>query len=87
VPNLQSMIGTMIWASIPKWGKEPTKEYKLHGVETSGLWLESQSLTEAVLGKRAAAETTTVLFVPFCQIDFVVGEVEQPALSEKSFGL
>ena len=35
----------------------------------------------------AASEKTLVLFVPFSQIEFVVGIADTPSLSEKAFGL
>jgi hypothetical protein len=61
----------------------------LHGVESGGLWVESQTLTNAFLARvgLASAPKTAVFFLPFHQISFVLDSLNVPSLSEKAFGV
>ena len=88
MPNLSEMIGNTVIASVPFLQEDPLL-FKLHGMEQSGLWLESQEITEELLEKLGlpAAQNTVVLFVPFAQIRCVFGNVDSPALSREAFGL
>lgn len=62
---------------------------RLHKVEESGIWVESQSFNETMLQKfdMAASATTLVLFIPFSGIEFIVASVSSISLSEAAFGL
>jgi len=62
---------------------------KLHAVETSGIWIESQDFTDAMMKKMqlTASATTLILFVPFQSIEFIVGSKNSLCLSERAFGL
>ena len=85
--NFSQMIGQNIRAIIPYFGGTTLEIVTLHGVETGGLWLESQKATNDFLTKIGAqtAPKTLVFFVPYNQITFVLGSVETPSLNEKSF--
>ncbi len=88
--SLHGLIGSTIRAMIPIWSPDQTpQDFKLHGVEAGGLWLESQDLTDKLLSDLgiAAAPKTVVLFVPYQHIHFVVGLVDQSSLSEEALGL
>ena len=88
-PRLKSMVGEMIIARIPALDQDELSLVKLHGIEANGLWIESQDFTDSMMKKcnLAASSTTTVLFVPFSSIDFIVGAYRSLALSETAFGL
>lgn len=88
-PSLRNLIGTVIMASVPIL-KEPNerddfKKFKLHAVESAGLWLESQEITNEILDKEqmVASPGTLVLFIPFDKINLIVGAVAVPSFSEK----
>ena len=83
------MIGKFIVARIPVLDGENMALVRLHKVEESGIWVESQSFNETMLQKfgMAASATTLVLFVPFSGIEFIVSSVSSIALSETAFGL
>jgi hypothetical protein len=49
----------------------------LRGVDEHGLWLESEELTNELLGaKRPAGSVTPMLFTPFAQLEFVIGALD-----------
>jgi|HubBroStandDraft_2_1064218.scaffolds.fasta_scaffold291696_1 hypothetical protein len=88
--SLQGLVGSVIQAVIPIWSHDSVvREFKLHGVEAGGLWLESQELTDNILKALgiATAPKTVALFVPYHHVQFVVGLVDQSSLSEKALGL
>lgn len=86
---LKSMVGEIIMARIPALDKEDMVLVKLHKVETTGVWIESQDFTETVMSRCAiaASRTTVLMFVPFQGIDYILGSIDSIALSEKAFGL
>jgi hypothetical protein len=86
---LKSMVGEMIIVRIPILDPEEMSLVKLHGVEASGLWIESQGFTDSMMKKcqLSSSITTPVLFVPFTSISFIVGSERTLALSESAFGL
>ena len=85
---LKSMIGEIIIARIPALNQEEMALVKLHGVEPNGIWIESQDFTDAMMKKchLASSVTTLVLFVPFHNIQFIVGSLRSLSLSERAFG-
>ena len=87
--TLKSMVGEMIIVRVPALDPDDLSLVKLHGVEASGLWIESQHFTDRMMQRcnLAASFTTTVLFIPFSSIEFVVGSYRSLALSETAFGL
>ena len=49
----------------------------LRGIDEHGIWLESEELTNELLGsKRPAGSVIPVLFTPFAQIQYVIGALE-----------
>lgn len=87
--SLKSMIGEMIILRVPVLDPGEMSLVKLHAVESSGIWIESQDLTDAMMKKLqlTASSTTLVLFVPFQSVEFIVGSKNSLCLSEKAFGL
>jgi hypothetical protein len=85
--SLKQMVGENIIASVPSISKEPMISLRLHGVTRHGIWVESQSFTDAMLRRfnAAASITTPILFIPFQRIDFIVDSLDEIALSEDSF--
>jgi hypothetical protein len=69
----------------------PTKciPVKIVGVESGGLWIESQVVTNALLQSigMATAPKTPVLFVPYHEMKGILASVDQTALDEKAFGV
>lgn len=89
MPSLKEMTGQTIHAFIPHFDPKKIRPYKLHNVETSGLWLESQEATDTIL-EYAGVQTapkTLVLFVPFHRIELIFGSTDVPSLSEKGLGI
>jgi hypothetical protein len=62
---------------------------KLLGVETGGVWIESQTLINLVLKNIGQVSTPKSLafFYPYHELKFGFVGIEGPALNEKSFGL
>jgi len=87
--RLRHMIGKFIVTRIPALDRENMVLVRLHKVEESGIWVESQSFNETMLQKfgMAASATTLVLFIPFSGIEFIVSSVSSISLSEAAFGL
>ena len=87
--SLKSMVGETIILRARVLDPDEMTLVKLHGVEASGVWIESQDFTDAMMGKLqlSASATTLVLFVPFQSIDFIVGSKNSLCLSERAFGL
>lgn len=86
---LKSMVGEIIVARIPVLNPEEMALVKLHRVEANGIWIESQDFTDAMMKKchMASSVTTLVLFVPFQNIQFIVGSLRSLSLSETALGL
>jgi hypothetical protein len=86
---LKSLVGEIIMARIPALDKEEIVLVKLHMVEATGVWIESQDYTETVMSrcKIAASRTTVLMFVPFAGVSFILGSIDSMSLSEKAFGV
>jgi hypothetical protein len=89
VKPLTERIGEEILASVPSIDPVLFQILTLHAVESSGLWAESQKLTDVLLGamKQVAANKTPIFFLPWHQIRFLIDSVEKTALHEKAFGV
>jgi hypothetical protein len=83
------LVGQQILLNIPRLDQTHYQKVKLIGVETGGLWLESQALTNCVLQARGvpAAPKTLVWFLPYHEISFAISSIEGVALDEAAFGL
>ena len=84
-PNLPGLVGQVVGMKIPLWNTETTVRVKVHAVESSGLWIENQELTNSLLSEheRKSAPTTIILFLPYQQIQYVVASVAVPSLLEE----
>jgi hypothetical protein len=84
-PSLESLVGRVVGMRVPIINSESTIHAKIHRVETSGLWIESSEITELLLtsSEKTGAPRTLILFFPFSEIDFVMGFLDVPSLSEK----
>jgi hypothetical protein len=62
---------------------------KLHGIETHGIWIESQDFTNELMERFrfSSSRTTPLVFVPFDKVDFIIASLDSLSLSERSFGL
>jgi hypothetical protein len=85
MPSLRSLEGKKIFACIPLMQANVIAEYNLHSVETSGIWISGQKLTEYFMEKasRTMLEKTPVFFVPFHQIVVVLAMDEGVQVSDK----
>jgi hypothetical protein len=88
-PSLERLIGSTIVALIPMFNPKLFKEFRLHGVESGGVWVESQEAINQLLGAAnvAVSPRTMIFFVPFHEIRFVLDSLDAPGLSEKAFGV
>ena len=83
------LIDTSILILIPKIHPIRYQKVKLVGVESGGLWVESQEVTNQsvqAIGAPAAPKTLVVFF-PYHEISFAFGRLDMPSLNEKAFGL
>jgi hypothetical protein len=87
--SLSEMVGEEIAALVPVLNQRKLQVLKLRGIETGGIWVESQALTNQFLEMVGAqtAPRTLAIFVPYDKILFLLGFEDVPSLSEKAFGL
>jgi hypothetical protein len=88
-PALKGMVGKVIIVRIPTLDRDGTSLVRLHGVESNGIWVESQDFTEAMMQKfkLATSTTTLLLFIPYHAIEYIVGSINVMSLSESALGL
>ena len=81
--QLRDYIDQEIIIQILAYGDEPIS-VRLRGVETGGIWIENQDITNAIPGVAGVAqsEQTPVLFFPYGQILFALGTIPSVALNE-----
>ena len=87
--QLTQMVGQVIKAVVPALQRGGIQEFKLHGVEMGGIWVESQAATEAIsktFGSTISPKTS-VFFLPYAQVLFVLASLDVPALPEKGLGV
>jgi hypothetical protein len=82
-------IGQMISLAIPAIDANLIHDVKLLGVETGGIWVESQKLINMALrtSGQATAPQSPVFFFPYSEIRFGYVRVEVVALDERAFGV
>lgn len=87
--NFSALIGQEIGVLIPKIHQTIIQRVKLIGVESGGIWVESQDATNAILKRFnvATAPKTPVFFLPYHEIAFAIAGLDKVSLDEKSFGL
>ncbi len=76
--SFEEMTGKMIVARIPALDHEDMVTVRLHKVNTSGIWVESQAFNEAMLERvgMAASARGLVLFIPFGSVDYIVSSTD-----------
>ena len=87
--TLASMVGEVIVVRIPLLDDERMSLVKLHGIETYGIWIESQDFTNELMEKFqfSSSRTTPLVFVPFDKVDFIIAALDSLSPSEPAFGL
>jgi hypothetical protein len=87
--QFSDLIGQQIALILPLVSNEILQFVKLVGVESNGLWVESQAATNVLLQKAGAptAPRTLVLFFPYAEIRLVLASTDAVSLDEKAFGL
>jgi hypothetical protein len=89
MPSLASMIGEVIIVRIPLLDADGMSLVKLHGIETHGIWIESQEFTNELMEKFdfSSSRTTPLVLVPFNKVDFIIAALDSLSLSEPAFGI
>lgn len=86
--QLESLIGKKVLACISMMGNTKLNEIVIHGVETGGLWIESEKYARLWVEKLdVPAIRTPLFFVPYSGIQFVLHSLEKLELSEEKFGV
>lgn len=71
--DIKALEGEMIRAIISPFDADKAQDFKLHAVETYGIWVESQTYTESLLvsAGRTVAPRSLVVFVPWSAVSAV----------------
>jgi hypothetical protein len=87
--QLSDYIGQVIALTIPAIDANTIQSVKLLGVETGGIWVESQKLLNMALKTYglATSETSLAFFFPYHEIRFGYVEIDGPALGEEALGV
>ena len=88
-PQLNELIGQDILARIPSLQRDSWVRVKLHSAESAGIWIETQSVTDACLEflHTSASDKICLLFIPFAQVLSILFLVDGVSLSESVLGL
>jgi hypothetical protein len=83
-PNLSELVGRTVGMMVPGFDHEQTVRVKIHAIEASGIWVESQMMIEKMLARlgKTSGAATPLFFLPFSSIGFVVASIALPSLSE-----
>lgn len=89
IPSLKELEGHSIDVVLPGMDQTKIQVAILHRVETSGLWLEVQAMTNDILESigRHSSSKTPIIFVPWHGITMILRTVDKTSLAEGSFGL
>lgn len=84
--SLKDLIGTEIVALVPALNPKMWSKLKLLNVEAAGIWVEDRKFLEQALRYAGitASPKTTVFFLPFSQIVYVLGSEDVPFLSNEA---
>jgi hypothetical protein len=87
--SLQELEGTLVHALIPAVNGDTASMVRIVKVETSGLWIESQKMTDLALQtvKVSVAQNTPVIFVPWHGVTFLISAIDKVSLSEQGLGV
>jgi hypothetical protein len=82
--SLKELEGTTIVLLSPFFHATQLQRVMLHKVEDYGVWIESQMLTDKMLGvsKAKMAPKTPVFFLPWHHISVVMSSLDMPAISD-----
>jgi hypothetical protein len=85
--QLSELVGQVVLAIIPKLHPSTIQKVKLLGVESGGIWIQSQAATNAILQiiGTPSAPRTLAFFVPYHEIQIVMHSLDEPSLNEKAF--
>jgi hypothetical protein len=83
------LIGHEVALLIPRIHQTELQPVIVHGVESGGLWIESQEVMQHLLNmvNVQMAPKTLVFFLPYHQIAFGMSSIGKVSLSEKAFGV
>jgi hypothetical protein len=87
--QLADYIDQEITVLIPHTDKTRLQSVKLRGVEPGGIWIESQTYMNHILGKVnvTSSPRSLAFFFPYHAIVFGFVGIEGPGLNEAAFGL
>ena len=87
--NLSKLVGKEIVVLIPFIEPGHYQRVKLLGVESGGIWIESQVMINTVYSGvgEVASERTPAFFFPYHQIEFAMTDIPGLALNETAFGI
>jgi hypothetical protein len=87
--QLSDYIGQEIVLLIPIIDPLKFQKVKLLGVETGGIWIESQTLLNVILKQlgQQSALMSVAHFFPYHEVRFGFVSIEGAALNEKAFGV
>jgi hypothetical protein len=87
--NFTEYIGQEILIMSPNIDPQLIQRVRLMGVESGGLWIESQKLTGILLKGwgMPAINKVIAFFIPYHQIVFATVAIPGVSLSEKSLGV
>ena len=82
--SLKDLEGSTIVALVPWIDPFAMQQFKLHSVEESGLWVESQAVMEMMFRRLNAKRSNRapIFFLPWHQITFVLGSLSVAGVSE-----
>jgi len=88
-PSLAALVGSTIVVLIPALHPAKLQQVKLLAIESYGVWIESQAVTEQLLqfAGRAFSPRSAVFFFPWSAMTLVLSSSASPSLSEKAFGV
>jgi hypothetical protein len=84
--SLQDLIGKEIIASIPIFHRTTLQKMKLINVESSGLWVESRTISDSMLKHigYTYSPKSVIFFLPFHQIAYILESLDVPYISDEA---
>lgn len=89
IKSLKDLEGSEIEIVLPGLDATKLQRVILHRVESAGLWLEVQGMTNDILRavKQHSSSKTPIFFFPWHAVTMIVESFEKTSLDEGSFGL
>lgn len=84
--ELKDLVGTQVALLAPTLHRTVMEEVILHGVETAGVWIESQKMINAMLdsSQNTMAPKTLVFFLPWHEVSWIMSAIDVPSISTKA---